>query len=55
MFSEELENLSLMAFESSNVLGLKALVVLEVTTDKLLLAELTLHHNLGAITFDMLE
>lgn len=55
MFSEELENVSLMAPESSNVLGLKALVVLEFTTDKLLSAQLALDHDFGAVTLDVLE
>lgn len=52
---EELENLALVALQSSHVLGLEALVVLEVATDELLGTQLALHHDLGAITLDVLE
>lgn len=55
MFSEVLEHLSSMALQASQVLLLEAFVILEVATRELLIAQLTLHHDLGTIILDVLE
>ena len=55
MLSKELENLTLMAPESSHVFSLKTFVALEFATDELLVTQLALDHDLRAVTFNVLE